>query len=43
MKIKVYDRKDGSVGRVMFCLNKSCKNNIAMSDLVKVEGGERMK
>jgi len=41
VKIKVYTRKDGTVGRVMFCLNKGCPNCIEMADLVKVRGGER--
>jgi intein-encoded DNA endonuclease-like protein len=27
-KIKVYVRKDGTMGRVFYCLNKGCKNRI---------------
>ena len=41
MKVRVYERKDKTVGRVIFCLNKGCPNNIKMPDLVKIEGGER--
>lgn len=33
MKVKVYKRKDGSVGRVEVCLNKGCGNSVTMPDL----------
>lgn len=35
MKVKVYERKDGSKGRVMFCLNTGCGNKVRVDDTVQ--------